>query len=95
MDFLRFPVLFPCGCDLVGDGVGSMAEYLGQKPTELLVRLIRTGIGCFIAYISLLLYSPSLALLMIPAIAISAVAGWLLGRSYACMVELRSKEGRV
>ena len=91
MDVLIFLVLFLCGCGLVGDGVGSMAEYLGQKPIERLVRLIRAGMGCLIVYISLLLYSPSLVLLMIPAIVISAVAGWLLGRSYTRAL---SKEGR-
>ena len=91
MDVLLFLVLFLCGCGLVGDGVGSMAEYLGQKPIERLVRLIRAGMGCLIVYISLLLYSPSLVLLMIPAIVISAVAGWLLGRSYTRAL---SKEGR-
>ena len=91
MDVLLFLVLFLCGCGLVGDGVGSMAEYLGQKPIERLVRLIRAGMGCLIVYISLLLYSPSLVLLMIPAIVISAVAGWLLGRSYTHAL---SKEGR-
>jgi hypothetical protein len=94
MDCLLFLVLFLCGCSIVGDGLGSMAEYLGQKPIERLVRLIRAGMGCLIVYISLLLYSPILVPLMIPAIAISAVAGWLLGRSYAHMVNLRSKKGR-
>jgi hypothetical protein len=94
MDFLLFAVLFLCGCGLVGDGVGSVAEYHGQQPIERLVRLIRTGMGCLIVYISLLLYNPSLVLLMIPAIAISAVAGWLLGRSYANIVDLPSKKGR-
>jgi hypothetical protein len=93
MDFLLFLVLLLCGCGIVGDGVGSIAEYLGQKPIERLVRLIRSGIGCLIVYISLLLYSPSLVVLMIPAIAISSAAGWLLGRFYVHTVDLRSKKG--
>jgi hypothetical protein len=94
MDLLLFLVLILCGCGIAGDGVGSMAEYPSQKPIERLVRLIRTGIGCIIVYISLLLYNPDLVLLMIPAIAISVVAGWLLGRSYARLISLQSKEER-
>jgi hypothetical protein len=94
MDLLPFLVLLLCGCGLVGDGVGSIAEYLGQKPIERLVRLIRTGMGCLIVYISLLLYNPYLVLLLIPTITVSAIAGWLLGRSYAHFIGLQSKEER-
>jgi hypothetical protein len=93
MDLLPFLALFLCGCGLVGDGVGSIAEYRGQKPIERLVRLIRSGIGGLIIYISLLLYDPGLVILMIPAITISAGTGWLLGRSYAHIVDLRSRKG--
>jgi hypothetical protein len=93
MDLPLFLVLLLCGCGIVGDGVGSIAEYLDQKPIELLVRLIRSVMGCLIVYISLILYSPSLALLTIPAICLSAGAGWLLGRSYARTIDLLSKKG--
>lgn len=94
MDSLPFLVLLLCGGGLIGDGVGSIAEYIGQKPIERLVRLIRTGMGCLIVYISLLLYNPDLVLLLIPAIAVSAVAGWLLGRSYAHVIGPQPKEER-
>ena len=69
----------------------SKAEYLGQKSIELLFRLIRTGIGCLIIVISLLLYDPTLTLLIIPAVAISAFAGFFLGYSYARIVDLQVK----
>ena len=92
MDFLLFLALFLCGCGIVGDGVGSIAEYRGQKPIELMVRLVRSGMGCLIVYISLILYSPSLTLLTIPAISISAGAGWLLGRFYARLIDLRIRK---
>ena len=94
MDLLPFLVLLLCGGGLIGDGVGSIAEYIGQKPIERLVRLIRTGMGCLIVYISLLLYNPDLVLLLIPAIAVSAVAGWLLGRSHAHVIGPQPKEER-
>jgi hypothetical protein len=70
----------------------SIAEYIGQKPIELLVRLMRTGIGCLIVAISLLLYDPNLMLLFIPAIAISAFAGFFLAKSSARIVDLQLKE---
>jgi hypothetical protein len=54
--------------------------------------LIRTGIGCLINATSLLLYDPKPMLLFIPAVAISAFAGFFLGNSYARIVDLQVKE---